>query len=157
MPLPRLWPKSVNEAWSFILRGAKEGLTATEALRQYRSGGGRIANEYWYDAFREAQIVDDIGQQIADLPDYYTVNPYLATDSPFQWRQEWVMQIEVWGEDPETQERYSRWITVESDEPLTKEEYYDYAQDVIDGTPGSIPFQIISATDFVFYRRTGSV
>ncbi|NIW97358.1 MAG: hypothetical protein GWN13_03765 [Phycisphaerae bacterium] len=157
MPLPRLWPKSVNEAWSFILRGAKEGLSPTEALRQYRDGGGTIRNEYWYDAYREAQIVDEIGQQILDLPDYYTVNPYLATDSPFMWRQEWVMQIEVFGEDPETQERYSRWITVESDEPLTKEEYYDMAQDVIDGTPGSIPFQIVSATDFVFYRRATNV
>lgn len=155
MPLPQLWPKSVNVAWEFVLRGAKEGLTATEALRQYRDGGGAIRNQYWYDAWNSAKEVDEIGRQIDALPDYYQVNPYLATDSPFDWRQEWIMQIEVFGEDPETQERYTRWVTVESDEALTKGEYLDLAQEAIDYTPGSIPFQIIESSDFIFYRRVG--
>lgn len=155
MPLPRLWPKSINVAWEFVVRAAKEGLTATESLRQYRAGGGAIRNQYWYDAFSEAQVVDEIGQQIQDLPDFYMVNEHLATDSPFAWRQEWVMQMEVTGDDPETQEQYTRWITVESDSPLTKQEYGDAAQNSIDGTPGSIPFMILDVTDYVFYRRVG--
>lgn len=153
MPLPQLWPDSVNQAWEYILRGVKEGLTATEALRQYRSGGGGIRNEYWYDAWHKAEDVDRIGIQIQKTPDFYDINPNLATESPFDWRQEWVMQVEVFGEDPETFERYRRWVTVESDEPLTKADYLDMAQEAINYTPGSIPFQIIDATDWVFYRR----
>ena len=155
MTLPRLWPKSINVAWEYVLKAAKEGLTATEGLRQYRDGGGAIRNQYWYDAYNEAQVVDEIGQQIVDLPNYYQVNPYLATDSPFAWRQEWVMQMEVHGNDPETNEAYTRWITVESDNPLTKEDYGEAAQNSIDGTPGSIPFNIDDVTDYVFYRRVG--
>ena len=153
MTLPRLWPKSINVAWEYVLMAAKGGLTATEGLRQYRSGGGAIRNQFWYDAYREAEVVDMIGQQIQELPDYYQVNPYLATDSPFAWRQEWVMQMEVHGTDPETQEAYTRWITVESDEPMTKQDYGDAAQNSIDGTPGSIPFQVSDVSDYVFYRR----
>lgn len=153
MPLPKLWPKSINVAWEYVVRAAKEGLSATEGLRQYREGGGSIRNEFWYDAYHQAQEIDEIGQQIQDLPDFYNVNKYLATDSPFSWRQEWIMQMEVVGDDPETQERYTRWVTVESDEPLTKGEYSDAAQESIYGTPGSIPFQIVDVTDYVFYRR----
>lgn len=155
MPLPQLWPKSLNIAWEYVVRAAREGLSASEGLRQYREGGGAIRNQTWYDAYAEARIVDEIGDQIGELPDFYTVNPFLATNSPFDWRQEWIMQIEVWGEITETEERVSRWITVESDEPLTKAEYLDLAQQAVDYTPGSIPFQIISATDWAFYRRVG--
>lgn len=156
MPLPQLWPKSVNEAWSFVLRAAQEGLRPSEALRQYRAGGGTIRNEYWYDAYNRAEEVAEIGSKIQDMPYEYSVNPQLATDSPFNWRQEWIMQIEVWGTDPQTQEQYKRWITVESDEPLTKYEYLDYAQESIDKTPGSLPFEVGEASDWVFYRRVGN-
>jgi len=140
-------------AWSFVLRGAKEGLTATDALKQYRAGGGHIANDTWYNAYNEALIVDRVGEQIAELPEYYTVNEYLATDSPFMWQQEWVMQMEIWGEDSETHEQYHRWVTVESDEPMTVGEYQNAAQDAVDYTPGSIPFNVQSVTDYIFYRR----
>jgi len=154
MPLPSLWPKSVKMAWEFAIRGQKEGLSGRETLRQYRAGGGHIGNEYWYDAWYKAGIVDDIGDQIGELPDYYLVNKYLAIDTPFDWRQEWIMTIELFGEDPETHERYTRNVTVESDEPLTKGQYLDLAAEAIAYTPGSIPFQIIDATDFMFYRRS---
>jgi len=155
MPLPKLWPASINKAWEYVVRGAKEGLSATEALRQYRSGGGAISNEYWYDAYNEAKDLAMLGEQIGELPDFYTVNEYLAIDSPFRWQQEWVMQMEVTGRDPETGEEISRWVTVESDTPLTKSEYQESAQASITANPGSSPFEIAGVIDWTFYHRTG--
>lgn len=155
MPLPQLWPQSVNRAWEYILSAVKSGLQQTATLKAYRDAGEHISNQYWGDAWHEAEQVDMMGQKLQRLPEWEDFNPNLAIDSPFDWRQEWVVQIEVWGEVPETHERYTRWVTVESDEPLSKMDYYDAAQDAINFTPGSIPFTIMDATDWVFYRRVG--
>lgn len=155
MPLPRLWPQSVNRAWEYILSAVKQGLRPTSTLQAYRDAGEHIGNQLWFDAWHEAVQADIVGEKIGRLPDWQEFNPNLAIDSPFDWRQQWVVQLEVWGEDPETFERYTRWVTVESDDPLSKMDYWDMAQDAISYTPGSIPFQIMDVTDWLFYRRVG--
>lgn len=150
-----IWNTPLRRAWQWIVSGVERGLTATAALREYREAGQRIANQTWYDNYRTA--FEQLGQResIREIPRTYTIPESMFTESGFDWREKYVMQMEVQGTIPETGQRYSKWVTVESDELLTKAEWQHYAQEAIYGTPGSIQLEVDGISDFVGYIRVG--
>lgn len=147
------WTQSQLVAWSYILSGAQQGLTATEALRQYRAGGGAIRDSLWYGLYKDAFSLVGVREKIEQIPMSYLVPESMATDSQFDWREKYVMQMRVHGIDPETGLGYSRYVTVENDRLVTKREWINLAQEALDSIPGTEPIIVERASEWTFYKR----
>jgi len=121
------WTFSQRQAFSFVWRAVREGLSATEALRQYRSGGGRIRDAYWYDLYRQVQDEPEKSARLGELPEFYTPSDEFATEVYWDSRQQYLMKMKLHVIDPLTGAEFDQWYTVESDVPLTMAEWEDMA------------------------------
>lgn len=153
MPLPEPWSKSVLAAWDYMVSGARQGLTATDAYQQYTAGGGKIRTSWWYAGFKEAFGMIGVRDSIMEIPKTYTIPETMSTRSGMDWTEKYIFQGEWQGVDPKTGSRFKRWVTVESNELLTKSEWEFYSQQAVDMTPGSIPIIIERLTDANFYVK----
>lgn len=136
------YSQSMIEALPYIRRAVSEGLTATNALSQYRSGGGSIRDSSWYSMFRNEFAYSGTREKIKDVPYTYTVPETMFETDPFDYRQKYVMQLEVTGYSSELDQRITKWVSVESDHLLTKNEWRSYAQQAVFDTIGSPDFNI---------------
>lgn len=150
----RRWTSAMRVAWQYTLSGAEQGLTATNALGQYRGGGGKIRDSDWYSLYKDAFGMAGKRESIEKIPSTYVIPDSMATESGFDWYQKYVMQYDVTGRHPETGIRSTRTVTVENDELLTKKEWQLAANDAIEDDPGSEPIEIESFSNYHFYRRT---
>jgi hypothetical protein len=136
------WTQSQKDAFSYIRRGVGEGLTATNALKQYRAGGGAIRDSSWYRLYKETFNQEGWRETVKELPTTYTVTPKMHQETDWDFKEEFVMQMRVSGYSEEIAQRVTKWVTVESDRPLTKAEWRWNAQVAVSDTIGSIPFMI---------------
>lgn len=142
--LTRKWSQSQKDAFSYILSGVERQLSATNALNQYRSGGGRIGNELWYSLYKSEFNYRGVREQIKDIPITYNITEAMFEPTDFDYHSKYVMQMEVSGYSEELGMRITKWVTVESDEILTKAEWRYGAQQAINDTIGSIPLIVDS-------------
>lgn len=155
--LPSTWPKSIRIAWEYIVSAVQRGLGPTEALRQFRAGGGAIRRGWWFAGFKSARHMIESGKRILTLPGTYQIPKTMFEESGFDWRSEYILQAEVIGTDPLTGREIRRWVTVESDVRLTLGEFLTLAQQAIDMTPGSEPIIIEKIISYNPYHRTPAV
>lgn len=137
-----LWTQSEKDAFSYARRAYEEGLTATEGLRQYRDGGGHIANQSWYLLYRNANAISDWSDIVVGLPRDYVVREEMFTETDWDFREKYVVQMKVSGYSEELDQRISKWITVESDHIMTRSEWEHAAQLAVSDTIGSPMFTI---------------
>ena len=155
--LPSTWPASIRTAWEYMVSSVYRELGPTEALRQYRAGGGEIRRGWWFAGRKAAVHMVKSGEMLLRLPGTYQIPKTMFEESGFDWRSEYILQAEVVGTDPFTGAEVSRWVTVESDVRLTLGEYQTLAQQAIDMTPGSVPIIIQKILGYNPYHRIPAV
>lgn len=147
------WTRSQKIAWEFTLLGVGQGINATQALKQYRSGGGRIRDSSWYSLYKDAFSLYGHRESIVKIPMTYTVPETMSSEEDIAWRSRYVMQMKLYGVDTETGEHISQYVTAESDVLLTKKEWIDSAADAITGLDWTRPIVVDYAREFTFYKR----
>lgn len=148
-----LWSKSQKLAFAFVRRAVSDGLSGREGLKQYRGGGGKIGNEYWFSLYKTAFNVEGWKETIKQVPMTYNVMDNMFTPSDLDWRREYVMQMEVSGYSEELGMRVKRWVTVETDNIITKQEWKWGAQQAIDDGLGSDPLIIDRVHEWAAMKR----
>src|ERR1700693_5761136 len=68
-------PANVGNVSGYIRDMVGQGLSATEALAQYREFGGAIRDSRWYALY--GQVTDTVARE----PEFLAVNPYVLPDS----------------------------------------------------------------------------
>lgn len=139
---PLDWSKSQREAYGFIRRAVDEGLSATYALGQFREGGGSIRNQWWYELYRETFANIGWRETIEELPDSYTISEKMYRQVDWDLREKYAVMGKVRGWSEELGQYIEKWVTVESDRPLTKGEFRGYMQQAIDDTIGSPDMEV---------------
>jgi len=151
------WTASQKIAFPYTQRGASEGLTATEALAQYRSGGGRIRDASWYALYKEAFAQVGVRDKVTHIPMTYTVPETMFEKVDYDYRRQYVMQMEVRGWCEELGQNVTRWVSIESDNLLTKGEWLYGAQKNINDRLGSQDLLITSVLDWNPVQRSGEL
>lgn len=136
------WSQSQKIAFPFIQSAIERGLNATESLGQYREGGGSIRDAYWYSLFRETFGQIGVRDKIEQLPISYKVTESMFQDVDWDLRAKYAIQMKVSGYSEELGQRIVKWVTVESDELVTKAEWRYGAQMAVNDTIGSPEFTI---------------
>lgn len=136
------WSRSQKLAFPYIQLGVKQGLTASEALSQYRDGGGAIRDSSWYSLFKQEFAQYGVRENVFKIPMTYTVPETMFDPVDLDYRAKYVMNMKVSGYSSELNTRIVKWVTVESNELLTKSEWRYNAQEAVNNIIGSTPFII---------------
>ena len=123
-------------------------MTATAGLSEYRSGGGAIRDSSWFRVFRETFAQVGVRENILRIPETYVIPDSMFQKTDFDFRSKYVAQMKVTGYSEELHQRITKWVTVESDELVTKREWRYGAQQAIDAGLGSPDFIIDRITEW---------
>jgi hypothetical protein len=147
------WSQSQKDAFSYIRRSVSEGISATSALKQYRDGGGSIRDNLWYSLYKETFSQEGWRETVAKLPVTYTVTDKMFQETDWDFREQYIMQMKVSGYSTELGQRITKWVTVENDTILTKQEWRWLAQEAASATLGTPPFAIDTFLEYAPLKR----
>ena len=149
------WTKSQIGAFPYIQQGVGLGMTATDALIDYRAGGGKIGNELWFSLFKQEFSFSGVRENIIKIPMTYTVPDSMFEPVDYDFREQYVMQMKVRGFSSELDMWVTRWVTAESDTMLTKQEWQYAANMAISDRIGSPPLVVSSVVEWTPLQRSG--
>jgi hypothetical protein len=147
------WTQSQKDAWSYVRKGVGEGLSGRAALRQYREGGGHIGNANWFSLYKTAFNIEGWKETIQEIPRTYNIREEMFTDIDVDYRSEFILQAKVSGYSEELSMRITKWVTVESDKILTKQEWLWGMQQAVDSSLGSPVFLIDQRIEYSALHR----
>jgi hypothetical protein len=147
------WSQSQKDAFAFVRRSVGEGLSARAGLSLYRSGGGHIGNEYWFSLYKTQFNIEGWKDTIQAIPPTYNINKDMFTDVDMDFREEYVLQAKVTGYSADLGQNVTKWVTVESDHIMTKQEWLWGMQQAVDSSIGSPNFIIESRSEYTAMHR----
>jgi hypothetical protein len=106
-------------------------MSQTEALDDYRFGGGHISNEGWSTLYHLAREAYETGELVAGQPWETPIPGTAYTKVDLDYSQPYVVIADVRYEDAATGERVRRSVTIEDDDVNTWDEIEDYIQGVV--------------------------
>lgn len=89
------FPDSVRRAWDYILSALEQGLRPTEALRQYREGGGKIRTQDWYRAYHTVDEYSDTWDLLSRYRDFEQLPEDFFAPAPRYYRKQYVVVVDV--------------------------------------------------------------
>lgn len=148
-----LWSASQKTAFAFVRRSVSEGMSGRAGLKAFRAGGGHIGNEYWFSLYKTAFNIDGWKESIKQVPMTYNVRENMFTHTDFDFREEYVVQMKVTGYSEDLGQRVTKWVTVESDHIMTKQEWVWGAQDAVNAGIKSPVFVIDRVHEWEALKR----
>ena len=147
------WSPSQANAFAFVRRAVSEGLSGRAGVTAYRAGGGHIGNEAWFSLYKAVFNMYGYKKTIKQVPMTYNVRETMFTHMDFDFREQYVMQMKVTGYSTELGQRVTKWVTVESPNIITKQEWVWAAQDAVDAGIKSPVFVIDSVNEWDAMKR----
>lgn len=142
------WTSSQKQAFAYVQSGVERKMSATGALKEYRSGGGKIRDAYWFSMFKAEFNLTGVKERIEEIPMTYNVPETMFEPTDFDYRAKYIMSMKVSGYSEELGTRITKYVTVESDEILTKAEWRWGAQQAVDRTLGSPVFVLDKISEY---------
>lgn len=142
-------------AWPIIEAGVSEGMSASQALSEYRSGGGHIRTQDWYRAYRMYEGSSKEWERLTYIKNTDSVPASMFGESPYNFAQRYVVQYKAYITNADTGEREQVYRQVESDRLLTWTEWQDaMKKNLIEDV--SSPAQDVSfISEIHFFERQG--
>ena len=147
------WGQSQRMAWGYVRAGVDSDLTATGALREYRSGGGAIRTQDWYDLWNKAESAGDAWDTLAYQTPTDTIPESMFEQTDIQVEQKYVMNVNLTGTTVQGETITEMYRYVESDERLTKKEWFAKVDEFLQRYAGVRDFKVYHVTDVAFYTR----
>lgn len=148
------WTSSQKRAYSFVTSAVNRGMSARSAVKEYRAGGGSIGNVQWFSIYKTAFNAFGWKETVQEVPPTYIVRKEMFTPTGLDFREEYILQAKVSGWSEELQQNVTKWVTVESDKLLTKQEWLWGLQQAVDASLGSPVFIISRRLEYELYRKT---
>jgi hypothetical protein len=128
--------KSERAAWPFVKALNLEDLTQTEALQEYRSAGGRIANASWSDLWHAAEGEINYSRAAQQANPSKTISLAKHAISQTQLSDNFSYQVSYQGYNKQTQSVETIYRTITSSERLSPNQVTSFAPSTI-GQSGS--------------------
>jgi hypothetical protein len=135
------------------MRAIREGISGTEALSQYREGGGHIATSYWFDVYRELKNADTGADLITTLPDDYYLPRESAAIEDINYASKYVLQVEVAATDIDGNVYPSLHRYVESDSEMTWGDWQGAVKEALMNDPSIPDITEVEIRDFTYVIR----
>lgn len=147
------WSQSERMAWGYVRAGVDADLTATGALREYRSGGGAIRTQDWYDLWNKAEAAGDAWDKVSYLSPTDSVPESMFEPTDIQFEQRYVVNVNITGNTLQGETVTEMYRYIESDERLTWGEWLQKVDEFLQKYKGIRDFASYHITDVAFYTR----
>ena len=138
-------------AWEYVLNARSRELSATEALRQYRSGGGHIRDADWYFLYRSAADAEYAQELSQRLPEYLYPSRDAFQYTPWRMEEKYIVKARVTARDSEGNIYPSFWRTVESGHNLTMKQWKEAVVDYLTHDPSIPDITDVDIESLTFY------
>lgn len=128
--LSRLTPAE-RMAFPAVRSAVRESITATSALRSFRSAGGHITNANWYDLYRATEDLVERGARLKYLRRDARLDPNRMLPPIGSQLREYSYLVEIRGKAPRHPGESAYYMTISSSENLTRGEIEDTAMGIL--------------------------
>lgn len=146
--------KPIAKAWGYAEKAISWGIEKAESFVDVSVGGLVVSEKEWSEAFDLAEQAKEIWASIPDIPGEYVVKKEFSVLSEFDWRDRYVMKMKTSVKDMATGQLREEWITVESDELLTRNEWDELAREIVGDEEATTWYTIYEILEYNFYTRT---
>ena len=150
-----LWSKSQREAWSYVEKGVNEGYTQTEALAEYRSGGGKIRTSSWGELWHRAEVSSERWNNLYQLKQTDEVPESFYAQTGIAFKEKYVMQFTTDIRSATGEILHNIHRQVESAERLTLKQWSEAATESLQEDLSIDVSQVYSVRDIAFFERQG--
>ncbi len=147
------WTSSQKKAYGFVTSAVRRGMSARSAVKEYRAGGGKIANVGWFSIYKTAFNAFGWKETVQEIPPTYMIRDEMFEPTGIDFREKYIMQAKVRGWSEEIQMSVTKWVTAESDKLLTKGEWLWGLQQAVDASLGSPVFIITRRLEYELYKK----
>lgn len=145
--------EGAKRVWHFITSGVRSGVESaavTTALEPVQDIFDISTVDETYGLYDEAI---DNWQKIHNIPDFHTISEDFSLSSPFDWKQDHIMQMRIQGIDLNTGEQVDTWITVENDRAVSKDEWLGMAQEAVEDSPFGYSYSVDYVAEWEYYTK----
>ncbi len=140
--------KSERLAYPFTYAGLRQGQSASETLKQFRAGGGRIRTQSFYNLFRFVQDLVDRGSRVRFLNRTATPRRESLPEIGTRQLREYSFRVEVRGLAPRREEDEGYFVTVSSSTLMSRGEIEEMAESIMstsyqDAQSGSYEYVLV--------------
>lgn len=149
------WSDSQKQAWSFVEYAQGEGYNQTEALRQYRAGGGHIRTADWGQLWNVYDTGYDQWSEVYGLAGNDLVPADAFTDVDINYRDRYTYRFRGTIKDEYGNIQTGIYRQFSSDRRLTVTEVNQRAAEEYYGDPSTPAQEVYEINEFEFFERSG--
>ncbi len=149
------WSPSQRQAWQYVTSAYDQGMTQTEALRQYRQGGGAIRTQSWGELWHRYDTGSDGWGSIYQYGSTDVLPASVFTQVGIRYRERYTMQFTATVRDEMGNVVHSVYRQVSSDRLLTVGEWQRGAAESLLEDISQGVSEVIAIEDVAFFERMG--
>ena len=147
------WSNSQKQAWQYVISAIEGGLNQTEALEEYRLGGGAIRTSSWGELWHRGAASSENWSTLYKLKPTDTVPESMYAETGINYQNKYVATFEFRMRSVDGQTITTEYRTLESSQRLTMEEWLsglgEAAYDYVGEGYGSV----LSITNIEFFEN----
>ena len=155
MPTNDFWTNSQRQAWDYVKKAENGGMGQTEALRQYRAGGGAIRTSSWGELWQRYNTGSDAWDRLSQFKSSDTVPSSLFTQVGINYAERYTMTFTATVRGVSGDLIHNVHRQVSSDRQLTVSQWQSAAGETMIEDPSILTEEVVSVTDVNFYERMG--
>ncbi len=148
------WTESQRAAWSFVEYGHSENMNQTEALREYRAGGGSIRTQDWGQLWNIYGEGYDQWSSVIGLYGDDLIPAEAFTQVDINFRDRYTYRFKATYKDEYGQIQSGVYRQFSSDRRLSVTQVNQNAAEAYYGDPSKPADEIIELGEFEFFERS---
>ena len=90
-----LWTESQRKAWQYVEKGVSTSLTQTQALKEFRAGGGKIRTQSWVELWHRSSEASQEWNKLYQLKGSDTIPSSMYEQVNINYQKKYVMTFTV--------------------------------------------------------------
>lgn len=107
------------KAYSYILSSVEKNLSASQALKFFRQGGGAIRTQDWYSLYKTVKQGYELHETLYTLTAKQIIPESWYIESPYKYHQKYNIVAEVLIYDKTNDTYYEKYVSLQSSRRLT--------------------------------------
>ena len=140
------WTAGARAAYSGVIRGVREGLSARSIGRALRAGGMSFSDKFLFSAVKELRALSNAGAHVAMLAGNQRPNPEKLPFALTELRRRYSFLVEVQGVSGLTGGMLKQHVTISSNRLLTRSEMEEAAIEAVEGNAERYGMEDVEAT-----------
>lgn len=148
-----LWTGSQRKAWGYVVNSFDEGLSQTEALKQYRNGGGSIATSSWGELWGRVNEGSTNWSNLYQYGGSDVVDESMYVQTGINFKENYVMQFTVNIRRPDGSIGHDVNRQVESNNRLTVDQWISSANESMSEDLSDPAVSVTAIKDIKFFKK----